>query len=87
MIYIYILYLNNKDNTHQRHNLGSDLTPVTAETFAKWKKERKEREANAEAEQSKKKQEEYKKMRAGMKSGMTFSGKELFDFNPDWYVL
>jgi hypothetical protein len=32
----------------------------------------------------KKKQEEYKKMRAGMKSGMTFSGKELFDFNPDW---
>jgi hypothetical protein len=57
---------------------------VTAETFAQWKKERKEREAKDKKESLKKKQEEYKKMRAGMKSGMTFSGKELFDFNPDW---
>lgn len=36
------------------------------------------------ASKLKKKQEEYKKMRAGMKTGMTFSGKELFDFNPEW---
>ena len=34
--------------------------------------------------QKKKKVEAYKKMKAGMKSGMTFSGKELFDFNPEW---
>ena len=63
--------------------MGSNLTPVTAESFAKWKAERKAREASDLAANLKKKQEEYKKMRAGMRTGMAFSGKELFDFNPE----
>ena len=33
---------------------------------------------------AKAKQEAYEKAKAGMKSGMSFSGRELFDFNPDW---
>ncbi|KAJ1336991.1 hypothetical protein BSLG_006751 [Batrachochytrium salamandrivorans] len=66
-----------------RHNLGSDLIPVTADSFAKWKAERKEREKRENDELMKNKMEEFKKMKAGMKTGMSFSGKELFDFNPE----
>ncbi|KAH6575922.1 hypothetical protein BASA61_004806 [Batrachochytrium salamandrivorans] len=67
----------------ERHNLGSDLIPVTADSFAKWKAERKEREKRENDELMKNKMEEFKKMKAGMKTGMSFSGKELFDFNPE----
>lgn len=68
----------------QRHKLGPNTTPVTAESFAKWKADRKAREkAEAEADMKQKK-EAYDKYKAGMKSGITFSGKELFEFNPDW---
>ncbi|KAI9094600.1 hypothetical protein DFS34DRAFT_566546, partial [Phlyctochytrium arcticum] len=70
----------------ERHKLGSNVTPVTAESFAKWKKERKEREAADMAAEGKRKKEAYDKLKAGMKSGMTFSGRELFDFNPEWAV-
>ncbi|KND04459.1 uncharacterized protein SPPG_00188 [Spizellomyces punctatus DAOM BR117] len=70
----------------ERHKLGTNLTPVTAESFAAWKADRKAREkAEAEA-QSKKKKDAYDKYKAGMKSGMTFSGRELFDFNPEWAI-
>ncbi|KAJ3295355.1 hypothetical protein HK104_002772 [Borealophlyctis nickersoniae] len=68
----------------ERHNLGPNLTPVNAETFAKWKADRKAREALEKSEASKKKKEAFDKMKAGMKSGMSFSGRELFDFNPEW---
>ena len=68
----------------ERHSLGPNLTPVTAESFAEWKKSRKDRDALVESEAQKKKSEEYKRLKAGMKTGMTFSGKELFDFNPEW---
>ncbi|KAI8994305.1 hypothetical protein BC832DRAFT_424947 [Gaertneriomyces semiglobifer] len=68
----------------ERHKLGANTTPVTAESFAKWKAERKAREDAETSETTKKKKEAYEKHRAGMKSGMAFSGKELFDFNPDW---
>eukprot|EP00842_Homolaphlyctis_polyrhiza_P004271 jgi/Hompol1/4845/HPOL_004002-RA len=68
----------------ERHNLGSDLTPVTSETFAKWKADRKERERRDQEELLKSRMEEFKKMKAGMKTGMTFSGRELFDFNPEY---
>ena len=66
--------------------MGPDLTPVTAESFAKWKKERKEREKETADENARQKADAFKKMKAGLKSGMIFSGKELFDFNPDWAV-
>jgi DRG Family Regulatory Proteins, Tma46 len=68
----------------ERHNLGSNLTPVTAESFAVWKAQRNEREEMEESMAKKKKAEEFKKMKAGMKSGVAFSGKDLFDFNPQW---
>ncbi|KAJ3002568.1 hypothetical protein HKX48_002254 [Thoreauomyces humboldtii] len=68
----------------ERHKLGSNTTPVTAESFAKWKAERKAKEASEMDAESKKKKEAYDRYRTGMKSGMAFSGKELFDFNPDW---
>ncbi|KAJ3041078.1 hypothetical protein HDV00_009978 [Rhizophlyctis rosea] len=68
----------------ERHKLGTNTTPVTAESFAKWKADRKAREAEVAKDAAKAKQEAYDKMKAGMKSGMAFSGRELFDFNPDW---
>lgn len=37
-----------------------------------------------EQDAAKKKSEAFKKMKAGMKVGMAFSGKDLFDFNPEW---
>ena len=68
----------------QRHQLGTNLTPITEASFAKWKADRKEREATEKAEADKQKAEAYKQFKAGVKSGMAFSGRELFDFNPDW---
>ncbi|KAJ3043080.1 hypothetical protein HK097_001823, partial [Rhizophlyctis rosea] len=68
----------------ERHKLGPNTTPVTAESFAKWKADRKSREAALQKDAAKAKQEAYEKAKAGMKSGMSFSGRELFDFNPDW---
>ncbi|KAJ3103403.1 hypothetical protein HDU96_009287 [Phlyctochytrium bullatum] len=67
----------------ERHKLGPNLTPINEESFAKWKRERKERAAAEEAKKAKEKAEAYKKFRAGVKSGMAFSGKELFEFNPE----
>lgn len=60
------------------------MTPVTAESFAVWKAQRNERDALLEEENKKKKQDEFKKMKAGLKTGVLFSGKDLFDFNPEW---
>ncbi|KAJ3179622.1 hypothetical protein HDU87_002828 [Geranomyces variabilis] len=70
----------------ERHKLGPNTTPVTAESFAKWKAERKAREAADLDADAKKKKEAYDRYKSGMKSGMAFSGRELFDFNPDWAV-
>ncbi|TPX31247.1 hypothetical protein SmJEL517_g05385 [Synchytrium microbalum] len=68
----------------ERHQLGQNLTPINEVSFAKWKADKKTREATDAAALSKKKEEAYKQHKAGMKSGILFSGKELFDFNPDW---
>jgi hypothetical protein len=68
----------------ERHKLGSNTTPVTAESFAIWRQQRNEREAAEEDATNKKKAEDFKKMKAGMKTGVLFSGKDLFDFNPHW---
>ncbi len=50
----------------------------------KWKTGRKERKAAEDEQSAKAKAEAYKAFKAGSKIGMTFSGRELFDFNPDW---
>lgn len=68
----------------ERHKLGKNLTPVTEESFKKWKEERKNREILELTEAAKKKKEAYENQKAGMKSGgIAFSGRELFEFNPD----
>ncbi|KAG0225723.1 hypothetical protein BGW42_004123 [Actinomortierella wolfii] len=62
----------------ERHKLGKNLTPVTEESFAQWKKTRAERAEAEEAAKRKAKEAAYK---AGKM--LNFSGKELFDFNPE----
>ncbi|CAG8471682.1 9666_t:CDS:2 [Cetraspora pellucida] len=62
----------------ERHALGSNLTPVTLESFAEWKKNRK---AKIEAEEELKRAAKEAAFKAGKAQGM--SGRDLFTFNPD----
>ncbi|KAJ3368327.1 hypothetical protein GGF31_006418 [Allomyces arbusculus] len=59
----------------ERHKLGSNLTPVTYETFMEWKRKRLEKQAADEAEKNKAKEAAVK---AGRKQGL--SGRDLFTF-------
>ena len=64
----------------QRHKLGSNLTPVTRESFAKWKLTRmNKKEAEADALRKTKDAQAA----AGKSSGM--SGRDLFQYNPEWF--
>lgn len=62
----------------ERHKLGKNLTPVTVDTFAAWKKTRADRLDQEEQAKRKAKEAAYK---AGKM--LQFSGRELFDFNPE----
>ncbi|KIY51769.1 hypothetical protein FISHEDRAFT_36415 [Fistulina hepatica ATCC 64428] len=64
----------------ERHKLGPNLTPVTPETFAIWKKTRMDKK-EAEEEASRKAKETQ--AAAGKNSGM--SGRDLFQYNPEWF--
>jgi len=64
----------------ERHKLGTNLTPVTPESFAKWKQTRMDKK-EAEAEVLRKAKENQQA--AGKYNGM--SGRDLFAFNPDWF--
>ncbi|TFK99388.1 hypothetical protein BDV98DRAFT_571510 [Pterulicium gracile] len=65
----------------ERHKLGSNLTPVTPESFAIWKKTRMDKkEAQAEAVRKAKDTQNA----AGKSSGM--SGRDLFQYNPEWFA-
>ncbi|KAM5531792.1 hypothetical protein V8D89_014562 [Ganoderma adspersum] len=64
----------------ERHKLGTNLTPVTPETFAKWKRTRMDKKL-AEDEALRKAKDE--KHAAGKSSGM--SGRDLFTYNPEWF--
>ncbi|KAH8554706.1 hypothetical protein BGW37DRAFT_436364 [Umbelopsis sp. PMI_123] len=63
----------------ERHNLGPNLTPVTLESFTEWKKHRLDKR---EAEETVKRKLKEKQFQAGKSQGM--SGRDLFEFNPDW---
>lgn len=64
----------------ERHKLGPNLTPVTPESFAIWKRNRlNKKEAEAEALQKAKAQTAA----AGKSSGL--SGRDLFQYNPEWF--
>ncbi|RHZ57119.1 hypothetical protein Glove_393g10 [Diversispora epigaea] len=62
----------------ERHKLGTNLTPVTLESFTKWKKNRK---AKIEADEELKRASKEAAFKAGKAQGM--SGRDLFTFNPD----
>ncbi|PPQ92611.1 hypothetical protein CVT25_007299 [Psilocybe cyanescens] len=64
----------------ERHKLGSNLTPVTPETFAVWKKTRMDKK-QAETDALKKAKDLQSSM--GKSSGM--SGRDLFQYNPEWF--
>ena len=64
----------------ERHKLGTNLTPVTKESFDKWKKDRVDKKA-AEGEALKKVKEASHS--AGRQVGM--SGRDLFTYNADWF--
>ncbi|KAJ2882155.1 Translation machinery-associated protein 46, partial [Coemansia aciculifera] len=64
----------------ERHRLGSNLTPVTLETFTKWKTERTTRK---EADELKAKAAKEKAFKAGKLGNM--SGRDYFEFNPEMY--
>ncbi|CAO3622531.1 unnamed protein product [Cunninghamella blakesleeana] len=61
----------------ERHNLGSNLTPVTLESFNEWKKTR---TAKKDADEAAVRKAKETRMKAGRSQGM--SGRDLFDFNP-----
>lgn len=63
-----------------RHKLGSNLTPVTAESFAQWKKDRmNKKQAEEDAIENKKKQQAQANKMLGL------SGREMFQLNPEMY--
>ena len=55
-----------------------DLTPVTLETFVKWKKRKLREKAEAAKKEASKKKDNLK---SGQTSGL--SGRELFSYNPN----
>ena len=55
------------------------MTPVTLESFTEWKKHRLDKR---EAEETVKRKLKEKQFQAGKSQGM--SGRDLFEFNPDW---
>ncbi|KAF7964679.1 hypothetical protein HWV62_4199 [Athelia sp. TMB] len=64
----------------ERHKLGSNLTPVTPESFAKWKKTRMDKKQAEEEAMAKAKSTQNA---AGKNTGM--SGRDLFQYNPQWF--
>lgn len=65
-----------------RHKLGSNLTPVTPESFAKWKQERQDKKrAEEEALSAKKSAQAQANKLAGL------SGREMFALNPEVFGL
>ncbi|KAH7341448.1 hypothetical protein B0J17DRAFT_646578 [Rhizoctonia solani] len=64
----------------ERHKLGSNLTPVTPETFAVWKKTRLDKKS---AEDDAMRKAKDAQAAAGKNVGM--SGRDLFQYNPEWF--
>jgi len=64
----------------ERHKLGTNLTPVTPESFATWKKTRMDKK-QAEQEALRKAKEQHHA--AGKNTGL--SGRDLFEYNPEWF--
>ncbi|KAH9033222.1 hypothetical protein EDB83DRAFT_2418619 [Lactarius deliciosus] len=79
-LYVCYTFISPTTSCAQRHKLGPNLTPVTRETFAKWKLTRmNKKEAEADAMRKAKNAQAA----AGKNSGM--SGRDLFQYNPEWF--
>jgi len=65
----------------ERHKLGTNLTPVTPESFAKWKRTRMDKKSAEEEVMRKAKDAQAA---AGKNVGM--SGRDLFQYNPEWFA-
>ncbi|KAG8719981.1 hypothetical protein FRC08_001483 [Ceratobasidium sp. 394] len=65
----------------ERHKLGTNLTPVTPETFAIWKRTRLDKKA---AEEDALRKTKDAQAAAGKNVGM--SGRDLFQYNPEWFA-
>ncbi|PKI84267.1 Translation machinery-associated protein 46 [Malassezia vespertilionis] len=63
-----------------RHKLGKNLTPVTKETFSKWKQERQDKK---HAEEDAQRQKKAAQAHANKLNGL--SGREMFVLNPDMF--
>lgn len=63
-----------------RHKLGSNLTPVTVDSFNKWKKERQDKKA---AEEDALRQKKATQAHANKLAGL--SGREMFALNPEMF--
>ena len=63
-----------------RHKLGTNLTPVTPESFAKWKKERQDKK---QAEEEAMRQKKATQAQANKLAGL--SGREMFALNPEMF--
>lgn len=59
----------------KRHSLGMNTTPVTAESFAKWKKDRTEKKDQIENDERKAKLEAMS--RGFRHGGVVFSGRDM----------
>ena len=70
----------NDADPSQRHKLKAPLTPVTAESFATWKKTRQEKK---QAEQEAQEKAKATQRAAGKMSGL--SGRDLFTFGGELY--
>ncbi len=64
----------------QKHKLGPNLTPVTRESFTKWKQTRMDKK---EAEVDAMRKAKGAQAAAGKSNGM--SGRDLFQYNPEWF--
>ncbi|KZP00543.1 hypothetical protein CALVIDRAFT_279475 [Calocera viscosa TUFC12733] len=64
----------------ERHKLGLKLTPVTQDSFSKWKRTRQDKKA---AEEDAMRAAKANQAAAGKSSGM--SGRDLFTYNPEWF--
>ncbi|KAJ1673287.1 Translation machinery-associated protein 46, partial [Spiromyces aspiralis] len=63
----------------ERHKLGPNLTPVTYESFMEWKRNRQAKKQAEEEDKKKQKEAAHKAGRA-----VKMSGRDFFEFNPDW---